>query len=55
VLLATAITRVSNSDRLISNNNNTLSYVIRREERLALKDRSLTADKERSWFESTII
>ena len=31
-----------------------LSYVIRREERLALKDRFLTANKERSWFEPTI-
>jgi len=36
-------------------NNNTLSYVIRQEERLALKDRSLTTDKELAWFEPTII
>jgi len=43
-----------NSDHMISNNNNMLSYVIRREERLALKDRFLTANKERSWFEPTI-
>jgi len=39
---------------MISNNNYMLSNVIRREERLALKDRSLTADKDRSWFEPTI-
>jgi len=32
-----------------------LSYVIRWEERLALKDCFLTADKERSQFETTII
>ena len=31
-----------------------LSYVIRRKERLALKDRSLTADKEHSWYGPTI-
>ena len=42
------------SDHMISNNNNILSYVIRREERIALKDRSLTSDNERSWFEPTI-
>ena len=39
---------------MISNNNNMLSYVIGREERLALKDRSSTADKEHSWFGPTI-
>jgi len=39
---------------MISNNNNMLSYVIRREERLALKERSFTADKECSWFEPTM-
>ena len=39
---------------MISNNNNMLSYVIRREERLALKECSLTADKKRSRFEPTI-
>jgi len=33
---------------------NMLSYSIRWEERLALKDRCLTADKERSWFKPTI-
>jgi len=27
---------------------------IKQEERLALKDRSLTTDQERSWFEPTI-
>ena len=52
--LATAITRGNNRDYMISNNNNMLSYVIRREERFALKERSLTADKKRSWFEPTI-
>jgi len=50
--------RVSNSDHVIGNNNNALSYVIRREQRLALKHwsltGSLTAYKERSWFELTI-
>ena len=40
---------------MVHNNNNMLSYVIRQEERLALKNRSLTADEECSWFESTII
>ena len=41
--------RVSNSDQMIINNNHVLSYVIRLEERLALKGRSLTnTDKERS-------
>ena len=39
---------------MISNNNNMLSYVIRQEERLTPKERSLTADKERSWFEPII-
>jgi len=39
---------------MISNNNNMLSYIIRREERLALGDRSLTAEKECSWSEPTI-
>jgi len=53
VALATVITCVSNSDHMISNNNNMLSYVIRREERLTLKEHSLTADKC-SWFEPTI-
>jgi len=52
--LATATTWVTNSDHMISNNNNMQSYIIRREERFALKDRSWTADKERSWFEPTI-
>ena len=31
-----------------------LSYIIRREERLALKARSWTADQERSQFKPTI-
>ena len=39
---------ISNSDRMINNSNNMLSYVIRWEEH------SLTAEKERSWFEQTI-
>jgi len=44
----------SNSDHMITNNNNALSYVFRQVERLARKDLSLTADKRRSWFELTI-
>jgi len=43
-----------NSDHVLTNRNIMLSYVIRREERLAPKDRSLTADIECSWFELTI-
>jgi len=39
---------------MICNNNNMLSSVIKWEEHLALNNRSLTADKERSWFEPTI-
>ena len=39
---------------MIRNSNNMPSYAIRREGRLALKKRSLTAEKERSWFEPTI-
>jgi len=42
------------SNHMIRSNNNMLSDVIRREERLALRDRSLAADKECSWFEPTI-
>jgi len=43
-----AIFLLGNSDHMISNNNNMLRDVIRREER------SLTADKKGSWFEPTI-
>jgi len=39
---------------MISYNNHMLSYIIRREEQLGLKDHFLTTDKERSWFEPTI-
>jgi len=42
------------SEYMIGSNINVLSYVIRREERLALKDCSLTADEDRAWFEPSI-
>ena len=45
---------MGNSDHTIGNNNHSLSYVIRREQLLALRHQSLTAYKERFWFELTI-
>ena len=48
------ITWVSNSDHMVRNNNNMLSYVIGQDEQLALKGRSFTANKERSRFELII-